>query len=710
MPSMDYLKAENLINRELSWLEFNQRVLDEAADMSNPLMERLKFLAIVSSNFDEFFMVRVGSLNDQINAGFARPDATGLTPAAQLEEIARRTNILVADEYDLWSGKLVPELRENGIHILSPGELNALQTEYLSEYFDSVVYPVLTPMAVDPGRPFPLIHNKTLNIGVLIDSNAPNEEDIFATVQVPSVFSRLVELEGTGRKTFILMEDVISMFIDRLFVGKRIKAACAYRVTRNGDLAIDEDEAEDLLLEIEKSLKQRIRGQAVRLEVSRGSSKLLMKILQKRLELQEGYVYLVDGPLDLTFLYDLYDMGGFEELKYKPYVQQIPRDLAGGRDIFEAIREKDILLHHPYESFEPIVDMIRKAARDPRVLAIKQTLYRVSGKSPIIRALAEAADLGKQVTVLVELKARFDEENNIHWAKSLEKAGCHVIYGLVGLKTHCKITLIVRMEDDGINRYVHLSTGNYNDETARMYTDIGLLTCNKYIGEDASTVFNALTGFSERPRLNKLVIAPTMLRKHLYYLIDREIRNALEGKPAYIKAKLNALVDSDIIERLYRASAAGVKIELIVRGMCCLKPGIRGISENIQIRSIVGRYLEHGRIYCFCNGGNEDVFIASADWMERNMDRRVELLIPVEDQEARNRVRHILEIYLKDNVKARRLNKDGKYTLTPPEEENRLCAQDYFMEEAAAQAKKKPDKALEHLFRPVASPIPENDS
>ena len=707
---MCYSKPEDLINREFSWLEFNQRVLDEAADINNPLLERLKFLAIVRSNRDEVTMVRLDSLNNQINAGFSRPDATGLTPAAQLEKIARRTNIMVAEEYCLWSKKLVPELRDKGINILSPGELDQLQTDYLSDYFDSVIYPVLTPMAVDPARPFPLIQNKTLNIGVLIHNSVPDEEDIFATVQVPPIFSRLVELEGSGKKTFILMEDVISMFIDRLFVGRRIKAACAYRVTRNGDLAIDEDEAEDLLIEIEKSLKQRIRGQAVRLEVSRGSSEILMKILQRKLELKEDYVYLVDGPLDLTFLLELYKVEGLDELKYKPYVPQIPKYLAGGRDIFEAIRERDILLHHPYESFEPIVAMIRKAARDPRVLAIKQTLYRVSGKSPIIRALAEAAEQGKQVAVLVELKARFDEENNIHWAKSLEKAGCHVIYGLVGLKTHCKITLIVRMEESGINRYVHLSTGNYNDETARIYTDIGLLTCNKHIGEDASTVFNALTGFCEKPRLNKLVIAPTMLRKHFNYLIDREIRNALEGRPAYIKAKLNSLVDSDIIGRLYRASAAGVKIELLVRGMCCLKPGLEGISENIQVRSIVGRYLEHSRIYCFCNGGNEDVFISSADWMERNMDRRVELLIPVEDQEAKKRVRHILEIYLNDNVKARRQHKDGKYSLPPsPEDEKRLSAQDYFMEEALANSPGKPRETMKSLFQPVTTPPMEKD-
>lgn len=697
----DFLDKEYYINREMSWLEFNQRVLDEADDAGNPLLEKLKFLAIVSSNMDEFFMVRVGSLHDQINAGFNRADSAGLTPGDQLTEIAERVQKMMCDAYSLWSGKLVPELRRRGIRLLTPGDLNPSQEAYLADYFDSIIYPVLTPMAVDSSRPFPLIQNKTLNIGVLVENNEAGD-NIFATVQVPSVFSRLVELEGKGgTKSFILLEDVISMHIDRLFAGKKIKETCAYRVTRNGDLAIDEDEAEDLLLEIEKSIKQRRWGEAVLLELACGAGDVLVKALKERLEIQDGYVNLVDGPLDLAFLFELYKVDGFDNLKYKPYAQQHPVDLIGKENIFEAIREKDILLHHPYESFNPIVDMIKVAALDPKVLAIKQTLYRVSGKSPIIRALAEAADLGKQVTVLVELKARFDEENNIHWAKSLEKAGCHVIYGLVGLKTHCKITLIVRMEDEGINRYVHMSTGNYNDETATIYTDIGLLTCNKYIGEDASTVFNALSGFSERPKLNKLVMAPTMLRSRFSYLISREIKNAKDGKRAYIKAKFNSLVDTEIIELLYRASDAGVKIDLIVRGMCCLKPGLEKVSENIQIRSIVGRYLEHSRIYCFCNGGNEDVYISSADWMERNLDRRVELLIPIEDVEAKNRVRHILDVYLKDNVKARRQDKNGRYTLSKPKGNvQRVDSQAYFMEEAVKNTLNIAAMSEEPVFKP----------
>jgi polyphosphate kinase len=706
MPGTDFFSKEYYINREMSWLEFNQRVLDEAADAKNPLLERLKFLAIVSSNLDEFFMVRVGSLHDQINAGFNRADSAGLTPKMQLVKISRRVQKMMNDVYSLWNADLVPALENRGIRILKPAGLSQSQSAYLADYFDSIIYPVLTPMAVDSSRPFPLIQNKTLNIAVLVENGEEGEDDVFSTVQVPSVFARMVALPGqSGGREFILLEDVIAMHIDRLFAGKRIKETCTYRVTRNGDLAIDEDEAEDLLLEIEKSLKQRRWGQAVLLELEAGAGQTLMKVLSEKLEIQEGYVSLIDGPLDLTFLFALHGEEGLDDLKYEPYAPQIPADLVGKGDIFKAIRENDILLHHPYESFDPIVEMIEQAAADPRVLAIKQTLYRVSGKSPIIRALAEAADRGKQVTVLVELKARFDEENNIHWAKSLEKAGCHVIYGLVGLKTHCKITLIVRMEDEGINRYVHLSTGNYNDETARIYTDIGLLTCNKYIAEDASTVFNALTGFSERPRLNKLVIAPTHLRSRFSFLIEREIQNARAGRQAYIKAKLNSLVDTDIIGLLYEASCAGVKIELIVRGMCCLKPGIKGVSENIEIRSIVGRYLEHSRIYCFCNGGNEDVYISSADWMERNLDRRVELLIPIEDERTRRRVRHILDIYLKDNVKARQQKPDGLYSLRGAEDgAQKVNAQDYFMEEAISSAACKAAMKDEGVFKPRANP------
>ncbi len=707
MESLDLSRPEYYINRELSWLEFNQRVLDEANETTNPLMERLKFLAIVNSNLDEFFMVRVGSLYDQINAGYHKPDASGLTPRAQLSRIARRVRVMVEDEYELWNQTLVPSLKKQGIRIMAPHELNKSQKAFLSGYFENIIYPVLTPMAVDSSRPFPWLLNKAINIGVLVENSQEGEDDIFATVQVPSMFSRLVELSDKEdvKRSFILLEDVISLFIDRLFTGKTIKATCVYRITRNGDLAIDEDEAEDLLLEIEKTIKQRRWGQPVRLEISSGVTSELMDFIIERLEVEEDFVFKIAGPVDLTLLIKLHDMNGFNALHYPDYTPQTPEDLLDKDNIFEAIKEKDILLHHPYESFDPIVNMISEAARDPRVLAIKQTLYRVSGKSPIIKALAEAADLGKQVTVLVELKARFDEENNIQWAKSLEKAGCHVIYGLVGLKTHCKITLIVRMEDDGINRYVHIATGNYNDETARLYTDLGLLTCNKYMGEDASTVFNALSGYTERPRLNQLVMAPTMLRNKFTSLISREIKNAGQGKKAVIKAKINSLVDPGLIEMLYKASLAGVKIRLLVRGMCSLRPGLARISENIQVKSIVGRYLEHSRIYYFYNDGNPQVFLSSADWMERNMDRRVELLIPVEDETVKERVVDILEAYMDDNVKARVQDAQGHYTLLDSRvSSQKLSAQDYFARRAIEKAKAKSHHNDTVLFRPRTSP------
>ncbi len=710
MNTMDFSHPDYYINRELSWIEFNQRVLDEAGDLANPLLERLKFLAIVNSNLDEFFMVRVGSLKDQINAGYKKPDSSGLTPLQQLSRIAGRVGRMMEEEYLLWNKKLVPKLKQQGIRLLKSGELSAEHQVYVEEYFNQVVYPVLTPMAVDSGRPFPLIQNKTVNIGVFVENAEPEENAIFATIQVPSVLPRLIWLKGreeTG-KSCMLLEDVILMFLDRLFTGRTIITSCVYRVTRNGDLALGEDEAEDLLLEIEKTLRMRRWGQAVRLEVSGNADPELVHYLSNTLELEPDFVYPIHGPLDLTFLFKLYGDLGCEELKYGSYAPRVPEDLKGKEDIFEAIREKDILLHHPFESFDPIVDMIRTAARDPQVLAIKQTLYRVSGKSPIVRALAEAADLGKQVTVLVELKARFDEENNIQWAKSLEKAGCHVIYGLIGLKTHCKITLIVRMEDEGINRYVHLSTGNYNDVTAKIYTDIGLLTCNPYMGEDASTVFNALSGYTERPLLNKLVMAPTMLRSRFTYLIEREIRHAGEGKPAEIRAKLNSLVDPGIIELLYRASHAGVKIELLVRGTCGLKPGLPGLSENIRVKSIVGRFLEHSRIYYFLNDGGQEVYISSADWMERNLDRRVELLVPIEDERVKERVLDILDTYLSDNVKTRILGADGLYSQLPRRRSiKRMAAQDFFLA-GTPDPENGRDEAQTLLFRPRTHPQQEN--
>jgi polyphosphate kinase len=518
-------------------------------------------------------------------------------------------------------------------------------------------------MAVDSGRPFPLIQNKTLNLGVLLEDPSEESGVIFATVQVPSVLDRVVALPGSDAPgmDYLLMEDVLACFIDRLFIGKRVLATAPYRITRNGDLDIDEDEAEDLLMEIEKSLRQRRWGMAVRLELAKGTDRRIRAILLDEMELGDEDLFEFGGPLDLTLLFRMYGFPGSGAFKYPLYVPKGIPAFIHAEDLFATIRAGDVLMHHPYESFVPVVDLIRAAARDPAVLAIKQTLYRVSGTSPIVQALADAAENGKQVTVLVELKARFDEANNIQWAKQLEKAGCHVIYGLVGLKTHSKITLIVRMEEEGIQRYVHLSTGNYNDVTARIYTDISLLTCAGRFGEDASAVFNALSGFSDSPRLKKIVMAPTMLRKRFYELIEREVAHVRAGRKGLICAKMNALVDPGIIEALYKASMAGVVIDLLVRGTCSLRPGLPGISENISVRSIVGRYLEHSRIYWFGNGGEPEVYLSSADWMERNMDRRVELLFPIEDETLRRRVEEILFIYASDTQKARFMNADGVY-------------------------------------------------
>jgi len=685
---IDLSKPEYYINRELSWLEFNQRVLEEANNKLNPLFERLKFLAITSSNLDEFYMVRVGSINDQVEAGYKKVDASGTTPSEQLASISERVHRMSEDMYHLWNRKLLARMKKSGFFYKHIKDLREEQKLWLSDYFDRFIYPVLTPMAVDSGRPFPLIQNKAINIGVLIAEEEEDNGVIFATVQLPSVLERVVILpEDTNSGTsFMLMEEIIAEFIQRLFIGKTIVTTASYRVTRNGDLSIDEDEAEDLLLEIEKSIRKRRWGVALRLEIEQDSDQRLLQFLMEELELVGEDLFEVDGPLDLTVLFKLYSLPKSATQKYPPYEPQSNLTIQKYHTIFEAMRAGDILMHHPYEDFTPVIDMIQLASKDPSVLAIKQTLYRVSGTSPIVRLLAEAAENGKQVTVLVELKARFDEENNIQWAKQLEKAGCHVIYGFVGLKTHCKITLIVRKEEEGIQRYVHISTGNYNDVTAKIYTDISLLTCNKYIGEDASAVFNTLSGYSERPNLRKLVMAPTMLRNTFEFLIDREAEHAKNGRKSGIRVKVNSLVDTGIIEHLYRASMAGVKIELLVRGMCSLRPGIRDISENITVHSIVGRYLEHSRIYRFENAGESELFLSSADWMERNMDRRVELLFPIEDAKLKLRVEGILKTHFEDTEKTSILLADGRYVKQTRVRGTHKESQQYFMELAKKNA------------------------
>lgn len=680
-----YNKPQYYINRELSWLEFNNRVLEEARDKSNPFFERIKFLSIFASNLDEFYMVRVASLKDQVSAGHFQPDASGLLPGQQLERISLRAHELAREQYSLFQRGITRGFTKNKIYFQNAEDLNKEQQSYLEEYFINVLYPVLTPMAVDTSRPFPVILNRSLNLGVLLKEKETGQGQIFATVQVPAIMSRLVELPPSQeeRREFILLEEVISMFMDRLFAGSQIICTHPFRITRNADLPFKEDEADDLLHVIQQSLKQRKWGNAVRLEVAANMDGRMVEVLKSELEIQEEDIYYIKGPLDLTFLLKFYTMKGYEYLKYPVYIPKQPQDLPEGEDIFNSIRQRDIFLHHPYESFEPVIRFIQEASRDPRVLAIKQTLYRVSGDSPIVMALSEAAESGKQVTVLVELKARFDEENNIQWARRLEQAGCHVIYGLMGLKTHCKITLVVRGEEQGIRRYVHLGTGNYNDLTAKFYTDMGLLTSNEKIGADASALFNMLSGYSEPPGWYKLAVAPLGLRYKTLELIENETAHAARGKKARIIAKMNSLVDPEIIKALFKASTAGVKIDLIVRGICCLRPGISGISENITIRSIVGRFLEHSRIFYFYNDGQEEIYLSSADWMPRNLDYRVELMFPLDDKEIRERVAGILDLMIEDSVKARVLNKDGQYKKIDRRGKKLLSSQEYFCDMAA---------------------------
>ncbi|MCC8107309.1 MAG: RNA degradosome polyphosphate kinase [Clostridiales bacterium] len=751
MAGTGFDKPEYFTNRERSWLRFNERVLGEARDKTNPPMERLKFLSITASNLDEFFMIRVASLKDMVHAKYTKKDISGMTAPEQLEMISKEAHELVKLQYSTYNRSLLPLMKQCGMEVVTEHEkLTKEQAEAADRYFEENVYPVLTPMAMDPSRPFPLIRNKALNIGALIakkeeksekpekgekaekiekaekgeksEKGGKNEKGgksektklEFATVQVPSVLPRIVRLpdKEDGTKCVILLEELIERNIDQLFSNYNVVCAHPYRIMRNADLTIDEDDASDLLKEIQKQLKKRQWGEVIRLEIEDNMEPKLLKILKQELDVKNDDIYKISGPLDLTFLMKLYGLEGFDEYKQEPYQPQpVPgmmdpeaSDAPSGKksetDIFAQIRKGDIFLHHPYMTFDPVVQLVKQAATDPDVLAIKQTLYRVSGNSPIVVALAQAAENGKQVSVLVELKARFDEENNINWAKMLEKAGCHVIYGLLGLKTHCKITLVVRREEDGIRRYVHLGTGNYNDSTAKQYTDCGIMTCSEMIGEDATAVFNMLSGYSEPKHWNRLSLAPIWMRDRFLYLIGRETQHAKNGHPARIVAKMNSLCDKGIIAALYEASAAGVEIDLIVRGICCLKTGIPGVSETIHVRSIVGTFLEHARIFYFLNDEDEEFYMASADWMPRNLDKRVEILFPVEDLDIREKVRHILQIQLGDNVKAQVLQPDGSYERIDRRGKERLCAQEYFCEEAIREAKEA-KKAHEEASDPV---------
>lgn len=646
-------------NRQISWMDFNSRVMEEAFEKENPVMERVNFLSITASNLDEFIMVRVAGVIDQIDHGIKENDLSGLSPKQQYARLSEKIHEFSEKQYSCLNHSILPVLKKHGICFRKVRELSDNQREYINKYFDKVIFPVLTPMAVDTSRPFPLLLNKSLNLAVRLMND--DKETFFAVMQVPSVLPRFIELpqnEQTSpdqpvQRDFILLENIITSRLDELFELFRIRSYCPFRITRDSDLDIDE-EADDLLTEIEKSIKQRRRGKPIRLEITSKCDKQLREFLTEMLDVDESEIYECKGPLDLTFLSKFAKISGCELLSFKPIKPVSPcPDFYGWSDIFAAIRAKDRFVHHPYESFDSVLTFVREAAMDENVLAIKMTLYRVSGNSPIVAALIKAAENGKQVTVLVELKARFDEENNIHWAKKLEKAGCHVVYGLSGLKTHCKICLVVRSEPDGIRRYLHMGTGNYNDSTARFYTDMGLFTCHEKFGEDASSLFNVLTGYSLPPQYNKFIVAPYGMRPFFEDKIRREIENAKNGIPAGITVKVNALVDPQIIKLLYEASRANIPVKLIVRGICCLIPGIEKTSENIEVHSIVGQLLEHSRMFRFENGGEPQMFLGSADWMQRNLDKRVELVFPIEDEDIHRRCEEILEIMWNDNVNTR---------------------------------------------------------
>lgn len=697
MGKLDLTKPEYFYNRELSWLKFNLRVLKEAMVKETPLLERLKFIAISASNLDEFFMVRVASLWSNFDSGVEKRDASGMSVHEQLvaisqaahEQVRTQTKSLIA---------LMAEMDAVKLHFRRVKDLSELGKDWLEEYYREVVFPVLTPMAVDASRPFPFLANKTLNLAVeLIKADG---EHSMGLIQVPSVLDRIVEVEPEGKRTFVFLEDIIASHCHDLFKGCHILDMVSFRVTRDSDLDLEEDDSVDLMKEVEESLRKRKRGAAVRLEIFKTNNNRIKRFLEENLDVTEMEVYEINGPLDPTCFFKFIGMKGMWPWLYEPFVPQRPLELPDDSDLFAAIRANDILLHHPYESFDPVVKLVSDAADDPQVLAIKQTLYRVSGNSPIVAALARAAENGKQVTVLVELKARFDEENNILWARRLEKAGCHVIYGLVGLKTHAKIILIVRKEDNGIRRYLHLGTGNYNDSTAKLYTDLGLMTANDEFGSDASAFFNLLSGYSEPPVWNKLVMAPLGLREKIYALIDNEIAMVRSGREGHIIAKMNSLIDQPVIQKLYEASAAGVHIDLIVRGICGLRTGIEGISDNITVRSIVGRQLEHSRIFWFANGGEEQLYLSSADWMPRNLNDRVELFFPVETEEHIRRIKALLDLYLRDNVGAHMMQSNGSYRrvrnkLEPVSAQSTL----YEMAQLAVTADKLPmEKRLQPVF------------
>jgi len=691
---------ELLINRELSWLEFNHRVLEEGLSADVPPMERLKFLAIVSSNLDEFFMIRVAGLMQQRSAGVRKRDPSGMTPTQQLAAISQRVHRMVARQ-SAGIRQALADLRGHGLSVLEPGEWTPRQREFLRGHFEREVAPILTPLAIQELSPAPLLPGLALNVALLVSGRAKHGERL-VVVPVPSQLPRFVDLPPSSGVGTVRLEDLVAVYAGSLLPGCEVLAAAVFRITRDADVPIEDDDAQDLLAVVEAAVIARRRRAPVRLAISTGADRRILTWLVEWLGLSARDVYEVDGMLDAAALMELALRGGFDALRDPVWPPQPPRDLAGADDLYEAVAERDVLLVHPYESFDPVVQMVERAADDPGVAAVKITLYRTSGDSPIIRALARAAQNGKQVTALVELKARFDEARNVRWARRLEDAGCHVIYGVAGYKTHSKALLVVRRESGRIRRYVHLATGNYNDRTARLYSDIGLMTSDEDVGSDVAAFFNLLTGFSEEVGWSKLTIAPTGLRRRFEELIDREIRTSTPERPGLIMAKMNSLQDKGLCRALYAAAQAGVDVRLNVRGICCLRPGVKGASERISVVSIVDRYLEHARIFYFRNGGHEELYLSSADWMRRNLDRRLELLFPVTDARLCRRLVAMLETYLADNVKGWRLRPDGTYE-RPPVAGKAVRAQEVFYHEAV-EAAREAGKRSGRRFRPLTRP------
>ncbi|QDJ58138.1 RNA degradosome polyphosphate kinase [Weissella hellenica] len=681
MTKIDYTDSSLYTNRELSWLDFNDRVLEEARQKNNPLLERLKFLGITQSNMDEFVMVRVASLAKLIAVEWNGHDASGLTPTQQLKAVNDKAHEQLTKQYVTLNRILLPAIKQVGINLLRVPNLTHEQFQFIKDYFHDELYPVLTPMADDSSRPFPFISNDTINFSLRLTKKG-SDKSLYATLQVPKIFSRVIKLPG-GENDFILLEDIIERFVSQLFINYEIQEVSVFRVIRDMDLDVAEEDTSDLLKEVQQQLKLRAHGKVIRLEVTSTISKKLRKRLVRELKTEEDSVYEVNGPIDLNFLGQLASrVTGHDELKYEPFQPYQNEALTANYNIFDTIKQHDQLMHHPYDKFDSVVEFIRQASIDEGVLAIKMTLYRVSGHSPIIKYLGRAAQNGKQVTVLVEVKARFDEENNVHWARELEQMGCHVIYGLVGLKTHSKLSLVVRREESGIRRYIHLGTGNYNDSTAHFYTDIGLLTANNNIGIDVTNIFNMLSGYSKPPYFHKLHISPNGIREFMINRLDQAINYAKENRPVRVRMKMNSLSDQEMIAKMYEASHAGVTIDLIIRGICCLKPGIEGISDNITVHSIVGRFLEHSRIYIFDFDGEQQVYLASADLMTRNLNRRVEQMFPIEKPTLLKRVLDIYQIMWDDNVKTRVLGADGIYQRVDRRGRASLDAQDFFATQA----------------------------